>query len=138
MKDPEIIILIIDDEESIRESMKDYLEDMGCKVMTSSEPTLCSVYNHENCTANTRCCDVLLTDQNMPRMSGLEFIRMQSERGCKLPPKYKMIMTGVITNDVRLQAEALGCQIIQKPFSLQSVEPLVLTAKAAKEADELP
>ena len=134
MTNKNIKILIVDDEESIRDSLKWHLEGMGYEVLTAKDPTLCPVYRHEKCTAKDRCADVLFIDQNMPGMTGAEFIRMQSERGCKLPASYKLIMTGSITDYVQALAESLGCQIVQKPFSLADAEVFVLKAKSAKES----
>ena len=65
----------------------------------------------------------------MPRMSGLDFIRMQAERGCKLAPACKLLMTGDLTNRIRRQAEALGCRVEQKPLALEDAEAFVLFAK---------
>jgi len=72
-----------------------------------------------------------MIDQNMPVMTGAEFIRMQSERGCKLPTRYKLIMTGSLTDEVRALAESLGCQVIQKPFSLAEARRFVVTTESA-------
>ena len=137
MSKKNIKILIIDDDESVRDSLKWHLEDFGYEVLVAEDPTICPVYYHEKCTAEDRCADVLFIDQNMPRMTGAEFIKMQAERGCKLPAKYKLIMAGAVTVDVKKLADPLGCQIFQKPFSLGDAEVFVLKAKSEMDKSEL-
>lgn len=131
-------ILIVDDDESIRDSLKWHFEDLGYEVIAASEPTLCPVYCHDYCSVEDRCADVIIIDQNMPEMTGAEFIKMQSERGCKLPTKYKLIMTGAITDEVQILVESLGCQVVQKPFTLSDAETFVLSARFDKESGNLP
>ena len=41
MDNADFRILIVDDQESIRESMRLHLEFLGCNVMTAENPTLC-------------------------------------------------------------------------------------------------
>ena len=102
-----------------------HLEDLGYQVMTAAEPTSCPVYEHAHCSASTPCADVIFIDQTMPAMTGLEFLKLQAERGCKLLPKFKMLMTGDLSQSVRQQAEEIGCQVAQKPLRLDDVTHFV-------------
>ena len=106
-----------------------HLEDLGYDVIAADEPANCPVYFHEHCSATERCADMIFIDQTMPSMTGLDFLKMQAERGCKLAPKFKVLMTGALTEDIRRQAEALGCQVAQKPMRLDDVTAYVLAAR---------
>lgn len=121
----ELNILIIDDDDAIRDSMCWHLKALGYAVTTASEPTLCPVYFHKDCSAENRCADIIFIDENLPGMQGSEFIKQQAERGCKLPPQYKLIMTGAVTAELLRLAGSIGCKVVQKPFSLKGAELFV-------------
>jgi len=129
MSDQSIKVLIADDEESARDSIKFHLENLGYDVIAADAPTLCSVCSHGKCTVQTRCADVMLIDQNLPGITGSEFIEMQAERGCKLSPDCKMVMTGAITDEIKAFADQLGCMVLVKPLSLTEAENFVVLAK---------
>ena len=127
-------ILIIDDEECIRDSLAIYLEDLGHQVTVADNPFNCRVASHGCCDQPFPCADVLLIDQNMPGMQGTEFIRLQNERGCKASVACKMIMSGKVTSELADEAQALGCRIIQKPFSLTVLDQFLQEAAASRSA----
>jgi CheY-like chemotaxis protein len=119
-------ITVIDDEECIRDTFKWHLEAQGHEVFTASEPMLCDIYQGNCCSSESACTDVLLIDYNMPRMTGLEFIEMMSQRGCKSPPATKIIMSGN-TGDIDVErVKRLGCQVVQKPFSFAELDRIIL------------
>jgi len=124
-------ILIIDDEEAIRESMQMFLEDLGYDVRTAADPVSCAIACKDHCQQAERCADVIFVDQTMPKMSGLEFLQRQAARGCKLAPQYKMLMTGDLTERLYHQAQELGCHVEQKPVRLDRVADFVLAAQKA-------
>lgn len=115
-------ILIIDDEECVRDSLAIYLEDQGHKVTVADNPFSCRITLHGCCDQPFPCADVLLIDQNMPGMKGTEFIRLQNERGCKAAASAKMIMSGKVTADLVNEANELGCRLVQKPFSFKVLD----------------
>ncbi|MFQ3671375.1 MAG: PAS domain S-box protein [Verrucomicrobiia bacterium] len=58
--------------------------------------------------------DLLITDLNMPTMSGPELLRLCDSTGFR---GRKLVMTGFLTEDVRKELETLGVDgILQKPF----------------------
>jgi DNA-binding NtrC family response regulator len=121
----ELRILIIDDEKCIRDSLSIHLTDLGHEVYVSENPSFCSAANSNLCEQTYPCADILLIDQNMPTCKGLEFIREQSLLGCKLKPHHQIIMSGTVSPVMTQDAKELGCQIIQKPFSLAQLEQLI-------------
>lgn len=119
-------IVIIEDEESIRETMKWYFEDLGYQVVAAIAPNFCQGINTQECTASSRCADLLFIDQNLSGVTGLEYVRWLISRGCRLPADQVWIMTGALTAAVRAEAAGLGCNAVAKPFSLGDAEKLVL------------
>lgn len=129
-------IIIIEDEESIRETMKWHFEDLGHEVIAASAPDFCRELNPQQCTATKRCGDLLFIDQNLPGVTGLEFVRWLFSEGCQLSPGHVWIMTGALTAAVRAEAALLGCNAVAKPFSLVEAEKLVRQVALAGAADE--
>lgn len=119
-------ILVIDDEECIRDTFKWHLKAQGHEVVTASEPAQCDIYLGNCCQSETPCADVLLIDYNMPNITGLEFIELMAQRGCKSHPANKVIMSGNTTAIDMQRVEQLGCQVVQKPFSFRELDQVVL------------
>jgi len=129
-------IIIIEDEESIRETMKWHFEDLGHEVLAASVPNFCRELNPQECTATKRCGDLLFIDQNLPGVTGLEFVRWLFHRGCQLSPGHIWIMTGDLTAAVQAEAALLGCNAVAKPLSLGEAEKLVLQVERGEAVGE--
>ena len=124
-----LLIVVIDDEESIRETLKMYLEDQGHDVFTAPEPVLCDVYNGHDCKLDYPCCDLMLIDYKMPKMTGVDFIQSMKSRGCKRLSATKVLMSGdtsAINKEIAMQ---LGCQVIQKPLTFRMLDEITLKVK---------
>ena len=115
--------------------MQWYLESQGHEVLVASEPEGCDVYQGCECNHEYACGDVLFVDYNMPRMKGLEFIELMSQRGCKGLPENKIIMSGNISAIDMDKVEVLGCKIEQKPLSLFRVDEIIEEAKKRLQPD---
>lgn len=122
-------IFVIDDEECIRDTMKWLLEEQGHEVLTASEPLLCELYQEHECTQEFPCGDILFIDYKMPRMTGLEFIELMSQRGCQSPAENKILMSGNINEIDMKKAQQLGCQVVEKPLPLTVINKLIEQAK---------
>jgi len=122
-------VFVIDDEESIRLSLKWHLEDQGHEVMAAPEPMLCDIYQGHDCHEAHSCGDILFVDFNMPRMNGLEFLEKMRARGCKGDPRNKIIMSGATTAIDMERIERIGCQALQKPILLEKIDVLIEECK---------
>ena len=122
-------IVIIDDEDSIRETFKMYLEDQGHEVFTAPEPILCDVYNGHDCKEDYPCCDIMLIDYKMPKMTGIDFLQSMKNRACKGLPSTKILMSGDTGAIDKKIAKQFDCQIIQKPVTFRMLDELVFTVK---------
>ncbi len=115
-------IFVIDDERSIRDSLKWYFEDLGHEVTVAAAPASCDVYQGHRCSQAVACGDALLIDYNMPGMTGLEFVERLKTRGCKGITSNMLIMSGnTLAIDLK-KATELGCQVMQKPVSFAQLE----------------
>ena len=110
-------ILIIEDEESIRDSLQWFLEDLGHEVATTEIPHQCDVYKGETCTRKKSCTDALIVDQHLPGMLGLDFIEQLAKHGCRGIISNMLLMSGDSTSIDSDRAERLGVTIVQKPMT---------------------
>jgi FixJ family two-component response regulator len=109
MTDTPQLVSVIDDDESVRESLPDLLKEFGYRVRAfpSAEDFLAS-----DCVAETRC---LILDVVMPGMSGPDLERELARQGHKIPI---IFITALGEDTVRpqlLQHGAVAC--LTKPFS---------------------
>ncbi len=116
-------IIIIEDDERCQELLSMVLERKGYEVISLSEPGVCPLYMDAECicTSEQACGDFLITDNRMPRMTGLEFIELQSRRGCKGIIGNKLVVSGTWTPSELQTAERLGCNVMHKPYNFNSI-----------------
>lgn len=67
----------------------------GYEVLTYREPLICPVWvSDADCSNSSACADIIISDLVIPKMTGIEFFREQSRRGCKVSMKNKAIIVG--------------------------------------------
>ena len=106
-------ILIVDDEESIRFSLKGGLEDEGYHTLLAAngEEALQIIESHE--------VDLILLDIWMPGKDGLQILEDLKKDGFKPPV---IIMTGHGSIDTAIRATRLGAlDFIEKPLDLNKI-----------------
>lgn len=109
-------ILVIDDDEQIRQLVRALLEQEGARVITAAEGegALRQFYRHQP--------DLVIVDMMMPLMSGWEVIRRIRE----LSDVPLLMLTAVHGDQETVRALTMGCDdYITKPFA-----PSVLIARA--------
>lgn len=103
-------VLLVEDEDPLRELIRDVLTSMGCRVLEA--------HNGEEalCMAKRPDCDidVLLTDVIMPKMNGFELTRLIAE----LRPSLKVLYMSGYSDELIAKHDQTGKQpnFIQKPF----------------------
>jgi len=107
-------ILLIDDDEWIRDSLCGFFESEGCHL-TALETA------EEGMEATKRQgYDILITDYRLPGMDGLEFIR--HIRGTQ-PHIMTILITAYKSEGVVSAARELGISgFIEKPFTTKTIE----------------
>src|SRR5271154_179916 len=117
-------ILIVDDEVSIRRSLKGVLEDEGYAALQAD--------NGESCLEVLRkqACDVVLLDIWLPGIDGIE--TLERIRELDNPPEVIMI-SGHGTIETAVRATKLGAyDFAEKPLSLEKTLILVKNAVEAR------
>jgi len=120
-------ILIVDDEESILDSVGGILEDEGYKVLTSSGGKEClEILN------TGEIPDLVLLDIWMPDIDGIEVLKQIKKYWPFLPV---IIMSGHGTVETAVKATKLGAfDFIEKPLS---IEPLIVAIENALKFKDL-
>jgi CheY-like chemotaxis protein len=116
-------VIVYEDEEIMRDLYQTFLTSMNYEVLIFSEPGVCSLYSgsSETCLSTHPCADALITDYFMPRMNGVELLQAQFERGCKLTPRNKALVSGDVDRELIQPILHLGCAYFQKPFPLSEL-----------------
>ena len=107
-------VLVVDDEEQIREMANIFLTNNGYKVITGNNGNDLIKYAADS-------VDIILLDHQMPEKSGLEALAELHQAGKS--PKGKVIMTSSALNDEqKKKATAYGVvDFLPKPFVLNVV-----------------
>jgi len=115
--------IVCEDEVTIREIFRVILERMGYEVLTADTPMTCAFFRDhaDTCPQHDRCTDILITDHNMPEMTGLELLELQHRGGCKLTSRNKALITGTDDPALKERVELLGCRFIKKPMNLSEI-----------------
>jgi len=103
------LLAVVDDDESVRESLPDLLREFGfaARVFSSAEEFLSS-----DCLDHTRC---LILDVAMPGMSGPELQRELKRRGQEIPIIFITASTNKTVRSRLVEQGAVKC--LFKPFS---------------------
>ncbi len=116
-------VIIFEDDNNMRQLFSELLEGKGYEVISASDPTLCPVYADPKgaCPHKFACGDFLLTDNQMPHMTGLEFVQVQEQKGCKGVVHNKAVISGSWSDEELKTAEHLGCKLFTKPFLIDEI-----------------
>lgn len=110
-------ILLVDDEMSIRETMKIFLEDRGYKVLTASNGFEALDYIKEY------MIDILITDLRMPKMDGIELMKKAFE----VDSNIEVIFISAYT-DIKKAVEAIklgAYDYITKSFTVDELVHII-------------
>lgn len=120
-------ILLVEDEETVRQMATDMLEQSGYTTLTATTPREALAF----CAREDQQIDLLLTDVIMPEMNGREL----SRRIKSMRPGIKVLfMSGYTADIIPEEGEAVERHFIKKPFSLRTL--LDTIENCLKEASE--
>ncbi len=107
-------ILLIDDDEWIRDSLRLFFEAEGCHLTTleTAEEAVDAL--------RKQGFDIIITDYKLPGMDGLDFLELIQEPGVRA---IKILITAYKSKEVIEQAVGYGVQaFIEKPFTSDIIE----------------
>jgi len=116
--------IIFDDEIFVLNMLKDFFLMRGYEVLSYSDPTaICPIYGEEGDTCRNKhaCSDIMITDFQMPGVNGVELLEFQASKGCKVDIRNKSVISGYIDDRNRQRVSELGCNFLQKPFTLYAL-----------------
>jgi len=117
------MILVVDDDESIRKLLTTFLEEEGYGVRTAADGA-----EALQLTLNQMRPDLLLLDIGLPVVNGIEFVKLYRARA---EPPYAPILIISARGDAEEIATELDCDgFVNKPFSLDTVSEAIAVAMA--------
>ena len=112
-------ILVVEDEQQIREFLKEGLESLGYRVLLAGN----AAEGLEACGADTRRIDVILADVILPGMNGAQLLA----EAHKLQPHAESILMSGYTDDVleRTRIEETDVPLVHKPFEISDIARVI-------------
>jgi two-component system, cell cycle sensor histidine kinase and response regulator CckA len=107
-------LLVVEDEESVRELVRDTLAGKGYQVVVAEngESGLAVAAKHQG------AIDLVITDVVMPGMGGREMVKQLKQTH----PKTKVLfLSGYTEDSIVTEGAADGAAFLQKPFTLQNL-----------------
>jgi DNA-binding NtrC family response regulator len=107
-------ILLIDDDEWIRDSLTLFFEGEGChlKALETAEEGLKTLKNENY--------DILIADYRLPDINGLEFFKRIQESH---PNAFKILITAYGSKELLSKAKEMGVHdFVEKPFTSETIE----------------
>jgi DNA-binding response OmpR family regulator len=112
--------IILESDNRLRELLAVLLTSRGHEVHAFAYPVTCPLYQQPDgtCSQESPCADLLITDMRMSAMSGLDLLRLQAEKGCKVAVRNKLLLAAELSENQKRLAEQLGCVVAHKPFDI--------------------
>jgi DNA-binding NtrC family response regulator len=107
-------LLLIDDDEWIRDSMRLFFEAEGCDLVAfeTAEQAMKLIKKQP--------FDIIIADFRLPGINGIEFFRRTRELS---RPALKILITAYMSKTVAAEAKEAGVQdLIEKPFNPETIE----------------
>ncbi|GJL51302.1 MAG: hypothetical protein NPIRA01_25290 [Nitrospirales bacterium] len=118
-------IYLIDDDPAARFLLRLFLEHQGHQCFEAEQGSPALTFLKEG-----HLVDLILTDNQMPHMSGLEFLEKLPETLSSPPPV--IIYTGQFSEDLKHQALQLGAYaVLSKPYTFPEILETINQALAS-------
>ncbi len=107
-------LLLVDDDEWIRDSLSLYFEGEGCRLATvgTAEEAMEEI--------KRQVYDIIIVDYRLPGMDGIEFLEKVKD---SYPDALTLLITAYGSRDLFLKAREIGVQgFVDKPFTIETIE----------------
>lgn len=107
-------LLLVDDDEWIRDSLSLYFEGEGCRLATvgTAEEAMEEI--------KRQVYDIIIVDYRLPGMDGIEFLEKVKDF---YPDALTLLITAYGSRDLFLKAREIGVQgFVDKPFTIETIE----------------
>jgi CheY-like chemotaxis protein len=111
---PSLLVLVVDDVESVRRLIRRVLEHGGHRVLEARDGVEALA-----CLAENPAVELVLTDLRMPNMDGWQLATRLSGRSPRVPV---LFMSGF---DEHLAADTVAGPVLPKPFTSERLDELI-------------
>jgi CheY-like chemotaxis protein len=120
--DLKLRVVFIEDNKSIRRLLSEIFDDRGYEIFGFSNPAICPLQMIPECRCdeNQTCTDIIVSDLNMPNITGLRFIENQKKKNCKC--KHVALISANWTKKDASLAHQIGCRVFTKPFFFEEFD----------------
>ena len=112
-------VILLEDNKSLRYLFSEIFADRGYETFVFSTPAICplQLVPECRCSVNETCTDIIVSDLDMPQISGLRFIETQKKKNCKC--KHIAIISARWSEQNLALAHRLGCKIFTKSSNFE-------------------
>lgn len=119
-----IRINVFDDDPTNLKLFAAIMSARNYEVNTYDRTVACPLYSTQaeaECSRLKPCADIILTDNQMPGMTGIEMLLDQALRGCRIDSRNKAVASADLDRKQRQIVAGLGCAVFEKPFRLKEL-----------------
>jgi two-component system cell cycle sensor histidine kinase/response regulator CckA len=116
--------LVVEDDEDLRELLRDALEEAGYAVVAActGREAMNVLEKLSLATWSTGAVDLVLTDLYVPEVTGAELVRLLRTARWPVPV---VLMTAYASTVLRESTRAMGIPLLEKPFTLEEMRTTV-------------
>ena len=116
-------IIVFEDDQAIANVFTKLLRSFGHTALVHSSPSSCPIFTSPSneCPKVSPCADALISDVKMPHMNGIDFLKLQKVRSCKILNEHKALMSSAVTLEQSAEIRTLGFKFFNKPFNAREV-----------------
>ena len=117
-------ILVIEPSEPIRDSLAMFVESHEHEVIAVPRADICHNFHEDfqGCPLDSACCDATIIGQDLPLLTGIDFIERKLKGGCKGIARHKAIICRPWSDTEKSRAARLGCRFFETPLKLSEIE----------------
>jgi CheY-like chemotaxis protein len=125
-------IVLVDDDPMVLLTLSALFQRKGHSVVTFDNPLSCPMFTqpHGSCFPDSICPDIIITDFDMPEVSGATFIETIFNKGCRCRHVAMHTGVGVSDHDMRRLAK-YGTRFFTKPLDFAEFDAWMMLRERA-------